>query len=134
MVSKQSLGAKALARLEASGDGERARSLERWHWRAASAASASLLLRIAVTLRMLRVTVEEISPGNPQKKRVVRVMEISGGTELSEQNDFHAVALGEGPSVRRSGTVRGGGPRLRWGPWKLVARAIRALKLDLEDG
>lgn len=88
MVSKQSLGAKALARLEASGDGERARSLERWHWRAASAASASLLLRIAVTLRMLRVTVEEISPGNPQKKRVVRVMEISGGTELSEQMIF----------------------------------------------
>jgi len=83
---------------------------------------------------MLRVTIEEVSPSNPQKKRVVRAMEIESATELSEQNDFHAIALGESPSQRRSGLVRGPGARLRWGPWKLVAQTIRALKLDLEDG
>lgn len=82
---------------------------------------------------MLRVTVEQISASNPQKKRVLRVMEISAASDLSDSGDYHVVALGESPSHKREGIVRGHA-RLKWGPWKLVERAIRGLKLDLEDG
>jgi hypothetical protein len=82
---------------------------------------------------MLRVTVEQISASNPQKKRVLRVMEISAAEDLSDSGDYRVVALGESPSHKHEGVVRGHA-RLKWGPWKLVAQAIRGLKLDLEDG
>ena len=82
---------------------------------------------------MLRVTVELIPGGNPQKKRTLRVLEISNMTELADSSDYRVVSLGDAPSKRKEGTVRGHA-RLKWGPWKLIARAIHALKLDLEDG
>lgn len=84
---------------------------------------------------MLRVTVELVPESNPQKKRTLRVLEISNVTDLAlaDSSDYHAVSLGDAPSKRREGVIRGHA-RFKWGPWKLIARAIHVLKLDLEDG
>lgn len=81
---------------------------------------------------MLRVTIEMIPAGDPTKKRTIRVMEIANMTDLSDLSDYKITATGERSSDKRVGTVRGH-ERRRWGPWKLVDKAIRALNLDLED-
>ena len=80
---------------------------------------------------MLRVTVELVPAGNPTKKRVLGVMEIANASDLADRSDYHVVALGASASSRKIGTVRGH-ERLKWGPWKLIVKAIRALGLDLE--
>jgi hypothetical protein len=82
---------------------------------------------------MLRVTIELIPSGDPTRKRIIRVMEIANMTDLSDLSDYKVTATGERSSDRREGVVRGH-ERRRWGPWKLVDKAIRALNLDLEDG
>jgi len=81
---------------------------------------------------MLKVTIELIPAGDPAKKRIIRVMEIANTTNLSDLSDYKVTATGERSSDRREGVVRGH-ERLRWGPWRLVDKAIRALNLDLED-
>ena len=80
---------------------------------------------------MLRVTVEQVSASHPQNKHVLGVMEIAGGDGLVGLGDYRVVVLGQSPGSKHEGIVRGH-TRLKWGPWKLVARAIHALKLDLE--
>jgi hypothetical protein len=80
---------------------------------------------------MLRVTVELVPAGNQAKKRVIGVMEIASASDLADRSDYHVVSLGSSASSRKTGTVRGH-ERLKWGPWKLVAKAIKALGLDLE--
>ena len=82
---------------------------------------------------MLRITIELVPSGNAAKKKTIRVMEISNLSDLSDVSDYAVVAVGEGAGTRRQGKVRGH-QRLKWGPWRLVSNAIRALKLDLEDG
>jgi hypothetical protein len=82
---------------------------------------------------MLRVTIELIPSGDLTKRRTIRVLEIANMTDLSDLSDYKVTATGERSSDRREGVVRGH-ERRRWGPWKLVDKAIRALNLDLEDG
>lgn len=81
---------------------------------------------------MLRVTIEVIPAGNPQKKRTVRVLDISNLTDLADSSDYSVVAIGESAASKKEGIVRGH-RRLKWGPWKLVAKAIHTLQLDLES-
>jgi hypothetical protein len=83
-------------------------------------------------VRVLRVSIELIPKGNPAKKKTIAVLEIENVTNLTDISDYKVAAFGESPRVRRKATVRGH-ERRRWGPWKLVDRAIRALNLDLES-
>ena len=80
---------------------------------------------------MLRVTLELVSASNPAKKKVLGVMEIDAASDLVDRSDYNVVALGSSAGSRKTGVVRGP-ERIKWGPWKLVSRAIKGLGLDLE--
>jgi hypothetical protein len=84
----------------------------------------------------LRITIESVPLQNPQKKRTIRVLEISHASELDDvplegTSDYFVVSLGESAGKKKEGIIRGH-QRMTWGPWKLVSKAIHALKLDLE--
>lgn len=80
---------------------------------------------------MLRVTVEVIPNGDESRKRPIRVMTISNMTNLADLSDYEVHVVGERHSNKKHGFVRGH-ERKMLGCWALIARAIRALKLDLE--
>lgn len=81
---------------------------------------------------MLRLTIEVIPNGDETKKRPIRVMTISNMTNLADMSDYEVHVVGERHSNKRHGFVRGH-ERRKLGCWALIARAIRALKLDLEE-
>jgi len=80
---------------------------------------------------MLRVTIEMVPSGDESRRRVVRIMTISNMTGLADVSDYEVHVAGEKRSNARHGFVRGH-DRIKLGAWALVARAIKALKLDLE--
>jgi hypothetical protein len=80
---------------------------------------------------MLRVTIEVIPNGDETKKRPIRVMTISNMTGLADVSDYEVHVVGERHTNTKRGLVRGH-TRLKLGCWALIARAIKALKLDLE--
>jgi hypothetical protein len=81
---------------------------------------------------MLRITIELIPSGNVQKKRTIRTMEISNMSDLADLSDYKVASTGERSTDKREGVIHGH-ERRKWGPWRLVYKAIRALNLDLEE-
>ncbi len=80
---------------------------------------------------MLRVTIEVVPNGDETKKRPIRVMTISNMSGLADMSDYEVHVVGERHANKKHGLVRGH-ERKKFGCWALIARAIRALKLDLE--
>jgi hypothetical protein len=80
---------------------------------------------------MLRVTIEVVPKGDETRKRPIRVMNISNMSGLADLSDYEVHVVGERHVNKKHGFVRGH-ERKKLGCWGLVARAIRALKLDLE--
>jgi hypothetical protein len=80
---------------------------------------------------MLRITIELVPNGDFTKKRILRIMDIANMTGLADVSDYNVEVVGENGSHKKSGAVRGH-DRKKLGAWALVARAIRALNLDLE--
>jgi hypothetical protein len=80
---------------------------------------------------MLRVTIEVIPNGDESRRRPIRVMNIANMSGLADASDYEVHVVGERHANKKHGFVRGH-ERKRFGCWALIARAIRALKLDLE--